>query len=102
MAEVLVLVDHTDGEVKKVTSELLTLARRLGEPSAVLVGPGFDAARDRLAEYGATKVYVVDGDGSAGSADYVVAPLAEALQAAVAAAATPAAVLVPSTPEGKE
>ena len=40
MAEVLVLVDHTDGEVKKVTSELLTLARRLGEPSAVFLGSG--------------------------------------------------------------
>ena len=66
MAEVLVLVDHVDGAVKKVTTELLTLARRLGEPSAVFVGPGFDAARDRLAEYGAAKVYVVDGDGRLG------------------------------------
>jgi electron transfer flavoprotein alpha subunit len=102
MAEVLVLVDHDNGTVKKVTTELLTLARRLGEPSAVLVGAGFDAARDRLAEYGAAKVYVVDGDGSAGSADYVVAPLTEALEAAVHAAGAPAAVLVPSTPEGKE
>ena len=45
MAEVLVLVEHADGEVKKVTSELLTLARRLGEPSAVLVGTGSDAAK---------------------------------------------------------
>ena len=27
MAEVLVLVEHVDGDVKKVTSELLTLAR---------------------------------------------------------------------------
>ncbi len=102
MAEVLVLVDHDNGTVKKVTTELLTLARRLGEPSAVLVGAGYDAARDRLAEYGAAKVYVVDGDGSAGSADYVVAPLTEALEAAVQAAGAPAAVLVPSTPEGKE
>ncbi len=103
MAEVLVLVDHDNGTVKKVTTELLTLARRLGEPSAVLVGAGFDAARDRLAEYGAAKVYVVDGDATTGSADYVVAPLTEALEAAVrAAGGAPAAVLVPSTPEGKE
>ena len=62
MAEILVLVDHTDGDVTKVTLELLTLARRLGEPSAVFVGSGFDAAKDRLAEYGAAKVYVADGD----------------------------------------
>ena len=32
MAEVLVLVEHADGDVKKVTFELLTLARSLGEP----------------------------------------------------------------------
>ena len=40
MAEILVLVDHVDGSVKKVTLELLTLARSLGEPSAVFVGEG--------------------------------------------------------------
>ena len=31
MAEVLVLAEHSDGEVKKVTGELLTLARQFGE-----------------------------------------------------------------------
>jgi electron transfer flavoprotein alpha subunit len=31
--EILVLVDHVDGAVKKVSLELLTLARSLGEPS---------------------------------------------------------------------
>ena len=41
MAEVLVLVDAVDGKVKKATFELLTAARQLGEPSAVVVGaPG--------------------------------------------------------------
>jgi electron transfer flavoprotein alpha subunit len=35
MAEVLVLAEHDGGEVKKVTVELLTAARRLGEPSVV-------------------------------------------------------------------
>jgi len=101
MAEVLVLVEHDGDTVKKVTTELLTLARRLGEPAAVLVGPGFDALRDRLAEYGATKVYVADGDGSGGFADHPVAPKAEAL-AAAAAAGSAAVVLVASTGEGKE
>ena len=38
MAEVLVLVDHADGVVRKTTLEMLTLAARLGEPSAVYVG----------------------------------------------------------------
>ena len=52
MSEVLVLVDHVDGEVRKTTAELLTLATRLGEPSAVFIGDGFDAAKDYLAKYG--------------------------------------------------
>jgi hypothetical protein len=33
MAEVLVLAVHSNGKVKKVTGELLTAARRLGEPA---------------------------------------------------------------------
>ncbi len=101
MAEILVLVDHVDGAVKKVTTELLTLAAQLGEPSAVLVGPGYDTARERLAEFGATTVYVIDGDGAGGSGDHVVAPAAEAL-AQVVADRAPAAVLLASTAEGKE
>ncbi|MDQ1625046.1 MAG: electron transfer flavoprotein alpha subunit [Actinomycetota bacterium] len=98
MAEILVLVDHVDGEVKKVTLELLTIARRLGEPSAVFVGSGFDAAKDRLAEYGAAKVYVADAE-ELGT--YLVAPVAEVL-AKVAADSSAAAVLLPSGAEGKE
>jgi electron transfer flavoprotein alpha subunit len=35
MSEVLVLVDHVGGSVRKTTNEMLTIARRLGEPSAV-------------------------------------------------------------------
>ena len=38
MSEILVLVDHVDGAVRKPTHELLTIARRLGEPSAVFIG----------------------------------------------------------------
>ena len=45
MAEVLVLVDHVEGEIKKSTFELLTAARALGEPSAVVVGPPGTAAK---------------------------------------------------------
>jgi electron transfer flavoprotein alpha subunit len=99
MAEVLVLAEHTaDGEVKKVTLELLTAARRLGSPSVVWTGPGADAAQARLAEYGAEKVYAAD---SPEFADYPVAPAAELL-AQLVASASPAAVLVAGTTEGKE
>jgi electron transfer flavoprotein alpha subunit len=99
MAEVLVLAEHTaDGEVKKVTLELLTAARRLGSPSAVWAGPGSAAGVARLAEYGAEKVYVAD---SADFSSYVVAPTAELL-ASLVASASPSAVLVAGTIEGKE
>jgi electron transfer flavoprotein alpha subunit len=98
MSEILVLVEHTDGDVKKVTLELLTKARELGEPSAVFIGAGFDKAKDKLAEYGAAKVYVAEAAELTG---YVVAPKAELLAKLVADAA-PALVLVAATAEGKE
>jgi electron transfer flavoprotein alpha subunit len=98
MSEILVLAAHDGESVKKVTLELLTLARRFGEPAAVWLGSGADGARERLAEYGAAKVYVAGGDDMA---DYVAAPAAEVL-AALVAQASPAVVLVPSTAEGKE
>ncbi|GAA4369995.1 electron transfer flavoprotein subunit alpha/FixB family protein [Actinomadura sp. NPDC048032] len=98
MAEILVLVDHVDGEVKKVTLELLTLANRLGEAAAVWVGPGYENAKDRLAEYGAGKVYVAADEELA---SYVVAPKA-ALLAQLVSEKSPAAVLVAATGEGKE
>ncbi|MGE5762873.1 MAG: electron transfer flavoprotein subunit alpha/FixB family protein [Mycobacterium leprae] len=98
MSKILVLVDHTDGTPKKVTLELLTKARMLGEPAAVFVGQGYANAKDRLAEYGAATVYVAEGSEYDA---YVVAPKAEVL-ARVVADTSPAAVFVPSTPEGKE
>ena len=99
MAEVLVLAEHTeDGEVKKVTCELLTAARRLGTPAVVWTGPGAEAGQARLAEFGAQRVYVAD---SGEYEEFVVAPKAELLASLVAEKA-PAAVLVAGTTEGKE
>jgi electron transfer flavoprotein alpha subunit len=98
MAEILVLVDHADGEVKKVTLELLTKARALGAPSAVFIGSGYDKASEKLAEYGAAKVYVAEDAELDG---YVTAPKAELLAKLVADSGA-AAVLVPATAEGKE
>ncbi|AXB44529.1 electron transfer flavoprotein subunit alpha/FixB family protein [Amycolatopsis albispora] len=100
MSEVLVLVDHVDGEVKKSTLELLTAARALGEPSAVVVGePGTAAkVKDSLAAHGAAKVYVAE---SAEAATYLATPKVDAL-ALLAEKASPAAVLVSATAEGKE
>jgi electron transfer flavoprotein alpha subunit len=98
MAEVLVLAEHDGEAVKKVTGELLTLARQFGEPAAVWIGAGAEGGRERLAEFGAAKVYVADG-GDIG--DYVVAPVAEVL-AGLVAQKSPAAVLLAATGEGKE
>ena len=100
MSEVLVLVDHVDGAVKKVALELLTAARALGEPSAVVVGTSGTAGKlkESLASYGAAKVYVAESEDAAG---YLVTPKVDAL-ATLVAKASPAAVLVAATAEGKE
>jgi len=95
MSEVLVLIDAPQGKVTKPSLELLTIARRIGEASAVVFG---DADTSVLAEYGAEKIYTY---ADSAFAEYLVAPKAEAL-AALVAEKSPAAVLVPSTSEGKE
>ena len=98
MAEVLVLAEHDGETVKKVTGELLTLARQFGEPAAVWIGAGAEGGRERLAEFGAARVYVADGGDID---DYVVAPAAGVL-AGLVAQKSPAAVLLAATGEGKE
>jgi len=98
MAEVLVLAEHAGGEVKKVTCELITLARRFGEPAVVWTGPGAEEGQGRCAEFGATRVYVA---ADAAFDDYVVAPAA-ALLAELVTAKEPSLVLVAGTAEGKE
>ncbi|HEX6327327.1 MAG TPA: electron transfer flavoprotein subunit alpha/FixB family protein [Jiangellaceae bacterium] len=98
MAEILVLVDHVDGAVRKTTTDLLTIARRAGEPAAVFLGAGYEQAKQALAEYGASKVYLADAPEFT---DYLVAPKAAAL-AQIAQTANPAAILIGSSPEGTE
>ncbi len=98
MAEVLVLVDHAGGQVRKTTSELLTIARRLGEPSAVFVGDGYEEAKATLAAYGAQKAYRAT---SPDLTEYLVVPQAELL-AQLVERTSPAAVLIASSTEGKE
>jgi len=100
MAEVLVLVEHAEGALKKVTSELITAARALGDPSAVVVGaPGTAAPlADGLKEAGAAKIYVAESD----DVDkYLVTPVVDVL-AALAESNAPAAVLLAASADGKE
>jgi electron transfer flavoprotein alpha subunit len=101
MAEVLVVVEASQASgVKKVTLEMLTIARELGEPSAVVLGGEGAAARfaGRLAEYGAQKIYAGEGEEVDG---YLVAPKATAV-ADLVRRVQPSAVLLASTQEGKE
>jgi electron transfer flavoprotein alpha subunit len=101
MAEVLVVVEASQAAgVKKVTLEMLTIARELGEPSAVVLGGEGAAAQfaGKLGEYGAQKIYAGEGEEVDG---YLVAPKATAV-AGLVEQVRPAAVLLASTQEGKE
>jgi len=98
MSEVLTVAEQVDSHVSKPALELLTLARRLGEPIAVVFGETDETVAKTLGEYGATRVLFV-ADSSL--AEYLIAPKAEAL-AQVAADMDLAAILITSTPEGKE
>ena len=62
-SEIWVVADvKADGQIRKVTFEVLSEARRkLGGPvCGVLLGSGVEAKASELARYGAEKVYVVD------------------------------------------
>jgi len=100
MAEVLVLVEHSEGALKKVTAELITAARSLGEPSAVVIGaPGTAAPLiDGLKAAGAAKIYVAESDDAA---NYLITPFVDVL-ASLVESAGPAGVVLAATADGKE
>ncbi|MGM0577027.1 MAG: electron transfer flavoprotein subunit alpha/FixB family protein [Myxococcota bacterium] len=81
MANILVIAEHHDGELRKSTLQTLDFVRQLGER----VGGGFDLAvlgegaggiADSLTGYGAEKVYTVEGDAFA---HYLAQPYTEAV-----------------------
>jgi electron transfer flavoprotein alpha subunit len=100
MSEVLVLVDHADGEIKKVTYELLTAARALGEPSAVVTGASGTAAKlaDGLKSYGAAKIYVAESD----EVERYLGGVEVAVLKSLVEKKAPAAVLLSASADGKE
>lgn len=98
MTGVLVLVETSTTGVRTSTFELLTAARRLGEPAAVLVGEATDEVVGALGRYGASTVYAVS---AAGADEFLSVPRAEAL-VEVARRVSPLAVLVGSGPDGKD
>ncbi|MFC9894387.1 electron transfer flavoprotein subunit alpha/FixB family protein [Nocardia sp. NPDC127579] len=100
MAEVLVLVEHADGAIKKVSTELLTAASALGEPAAVVTGTAGTGEKlaDALAAAGAAKIYIAESDDVD---NYLVTPKVDVL-AGLVESVSPAAVIVAATAEGKE
>ncbi|MGH8908830.1 MAG: electron transfer flavoprotein subunit alpha/FixB family protein [Egibacteraceae bacterium] len=82
MADILVLVDHDEGAPRKVTNQILTAARVVGQGSvgAAVFGSGAAQAAAPLGAYGAQTAYVWNsGDIEA----YATGPATAALCAAV-------------------
>lgn len=99
MTNVLVLVEHTQGELKNTTLELITAARVFGDVGAVVVGaPGTtEKLQSGLAEAGAETIYAAESD----SADsFVVTPAVDALSGLAAQLQVP--VVIASTATGNE
>ena len=102
MPVVLVVVDAVDGSAPKPTLELLTLARRIGSPDAVVFGPAAGQAVAVLAEYGAAHVYLVPDPRVL---EHLVVPKVDALEQIARQAGERdelAAVLLTASAEGKE
>jgi len=97
---ILVVAEHDGGHFKKTAFELLSKARELagtvgGPVTAVVIGHGDGA---ELGAYGATRVFTVQG---AAFAHFEPVAYAMAMQAAIAAA-RPAVVLAPASPQAKD
>ena len=99
MPVVLVVVDAVDGSAPKPTLELLTLARRIGSPAAVVFGPAADQVVPVVAEYGAVDVYLVRDPQVL---EHLVVPKVDALEQIARQAGELAAILLTAGAEGKE
>lgn len=97
MSNVLVVAEITD-HVTKPTLELLTLARRLGDPVAVVFGGDAEKVAPTLGEYGAGRVISIS---DATLDEFLVAPKVDALEQ-LAAKEDPAAILLTSGVENNE
>lgn len=87
MAELLVLIDHSEHAPRKVSLQMLSAAKKLADASgdtvaAIWLGEGAADAADVLGAHGAAKLYHWD---SADAYGYVTLPQVEALEAAFGA-----------------
>ena len=100
MSEILVLVEHADGKLKKVTAELITAARVLGKPAAVVVGaPGTATPLiDELTACGAGKIYVAESEDTV---TYLIIPFVDVLASLIESSGA-TGVLLAANADGKE
>ncbi|MBI2862914.1 MAG: electron transfer flavoprotein subunit alpha/FixB family protein, partial [Chloroflexi bacterium] len=91
-------VELQGGTAKKVSFEILTKARELGEAEAVILGPGAQEAAKPAGQYGAKKVHLSE---DAAYAECLVLPIVDTLQALIERE-KPTAVLFGSTDLGKD
>ncbi|KAB1503927.1 electron transfer flavoprotein subunit alpha/FixB family protein [Corynebacterium sp. 320] len=99
MTNVLVLVEHGEGELKNTTLELITAGRAFGTVGAVVVGaPGSaEKLQGALAEAGAENIYAAESDEAE---KLLVTPAVDALSGLAANLQVP--VLVAATATGNE
>jgi electron transfer flavoprotein alpha subunit len=102
---ILVVAEHRDSDLKKVTFEMLGEGTRIaakmelgGVVEAALLGSGMGGVADALAHYGAARVYLAD-DPSLGrySSEGYTTVLAQIIQKT-----EPAVVLLGATPQGQD
>lgn len=82
MSELLILIDHSDGQPRKISLQLLSAARAVAtelgaEISAVWLGPGADGAAATLGAHGAVRIHHWDSTDAKG---FVTLPQVEALE----------------------
>jgi len=100
---VLIVAEHRDGKLRKISLELLNVGKKMagdlgGSLCAVLIGSGVEGLAGELGKFGAEKVYLCD-------ADVFGAYSPDGYAAAVAAAAKeadPALILVGASATGKD
>lgn len=103
MAEVLVLLDSQDQQVRSATAELLTLANQLGQPVALWAAADEPSAQlqQELQNWGATRVDWLRGPDGEDLSAYLARPLAHGV-AQVMAEVSARAVLATSNFANKE
>jgi electron transfer flavoprotein alpha subunit len=99
VSEVLVLAETTAAGVRKPTLELLTAARALGEPAAVVFGEASDPSSRSSANTAPPRCMP---SAHLRCSDYLSLPKAEAVVQIASRRANPVAILVTSGPEGKD